>query len=70
MFIEILTKKKELVYLNISNIIFITPTKNSGSLIVDTYGNEYETLECYKDIVQKINMCIIESYAIKNKKCE
>lgn len=57
MFIEIRTKRNELVMININQILFFTPNKN-GTLIVDIIGNEYSIEEPYSDFKHRFNTFI------------
>ncbi len=53
MFIEVVTRKGENVFLNVNHILFVTQHRN-GAVIFDESGNDYTTEEEYASICQRI----------------
>ena len=54
MFFEFETVKKEKIALNLQHILFITPGKQNGAVIVDTLGMDYKTNESYEDVLHRL----------------
>ena len=61
MFIEVETRKKETVSINISHILFITPNKD-GCVIFDITGYDYEVKESYEAVMERINALLTVEY--------
>ena len=53
MFMEIITKRKEVVNININQIVYITPDKDF-TVIVDSTGQDYYVDEPYNKLVERI----------------
>lgn len=53
MFFEFITRKKEIVSININKILFITATKY-GTCIIDDEGNDYECNESYESFMERL----------------
>lgn len=53
MFFEFKTKRNERVSINVSKILFITPSKN-GTILIDCEGNDYESNESYESFMQRL----------------
>ena len=62
MFIEVLTKRDELVTINVSDIRLITSNKNK-CLIIDNDGLDYELNETYNEFIQRFSN--IENIIVK-----
>lgn len=54
MFLEVVTRKKENVFLNVEHILFVTQYKN-GAVIFDILGNDYYMDEPYSSVCSRIN---------------
>ena len=54
MFFEVVTRKKENVFLNVEHILFVTQYKN-GVAIFDILGNDYYMDEPYSSVCSRIN---------------
>lgn len=54
MFIEVVTRKSEMVFLNVEHILFITEHKN-GAVIFDASGNDYYLDEPYSSVCERIS---------------
>ena len=52
-FFEFKTKRNERVSINVSKILFITPSKN-GTILIDCEGNDYESNESYESFMQRL----------------
>lgn len=62
MFVEIITKKKERLSLNISQIVSVISTKNK-TVIFDSAGVDYEVDEPYECVMERIFARITHDYA-------
>ena len=54
MFIEVVTRKGENVFLNVEQILFLTQHKD-GAVIFDVSGNDYYVVEPYFSVCERIN---------------
>ena len=55
MFFEFVTKRKEHIFLNVLQILYITPDKNNdGTVIVDTIGVDYRSNEPYESMKTRL----------------
>ena len=54
MFIEIITKSNETIYLNVDKILYVFKTKKDNTLIVDVDGNEFSLREEYSNFVERL----------------
>lgn len=54
MFIEVELRSKEVVYINISHILFVAASKK-GSVIFDVTGNDFSTNEPFSELIFRIN---------------
>ena len=61
MFIEVETKKKETVSINISHILFVTPYKE-GCVIFDVTGNDFLLRESYESVMERIGSLLTVEY--------
>jgi hypothetical protein len=67
MFIEITTKANEVIYLNVSKILYVLKTRKEKTLIVDVDGNEFSLVEDYKEFVKRLEQ-LKSSKSCKNVK--
>lgn len=57
MFIEVVTRRNETVFLNVKHILFVTENKN-GAVIFDASGNDYCLDEPYSSVCERINTLV------------
>ena len=57
MFMEITTKRKEVVSINVNQIVYITPEKDFA-VIVDSTGQDYYVDEPYKSVVERVKAIV------------
>lgn len=57
MFMEIVTRRKEIVNININQIVYVTPDKSS-TVIVDSIGQDYYVNEPYDSVVARIKAIV------------
>lgn len=65
MFINIETRRKESVSLNVSYILFVTPEKD-GCVIFDIVGNDFTLRESYESVMERINALL----QLENSQCD
>jgi hypothetical protein len=57
MFIEVVTRRNETVFLNVEHILFLTQHKN-GAVIFDASGNDYYLDEPYTSVCERISLLL------------
>lgn len=67
MFVEIITKKKERLSLNISQIVSVIAVKNR-TFIFDSAGVDYEVDEPYDEVMERIFDIISHDFTTENLK--
>ena len=70
MFIEITTKSNEVIYLNISKILYVLKTRKEKTLIVDVDGNEFSLIEDYKEFVKRLEQLKVQKRVKTCKTCK
>lgn len=70
MFIEIVTKSNEVIYLNVSKILYVLKTRKENTLIVDVDGNEFSLKENYKEFVERLNQLKVQNRVKTCKTCK
>lgn len=70
MFIEIVTKSNEVIYLNVSKILYVLKTRKENTLIVDVDGNEFSLRENYKEFVERLNQLKVQNRVKTCKTCK
>lgn len=54
---EIVTRRKEIVNININQIVYVTPDKSS-TVIVDSIGQDYYVNEPYDSVIARIKAIV------------
>ena len=70
MFIEIITKSNEVIYLNVSKILYVLKTRKENTLIVDVDGNEFSLKENYKEFVERLEQLKVQKRVKTCKTCK
>lgn len=70
MFIEITTKSNEVIYLNVSKILYVLKTRKEKTLIVDVDGNEFSLMEDYKEFVKRLEQLKVQKRVKTCKTCK
>ena len=70
MFIEITTKSNEVIYLNISKILYVLKTRKEKTLIVDVDGNDFSLIEDYKEFVKRLEQLKVQKRVKTCKTCK
>ena len=53
MFVDVVTRRDERVFLNVSHILFVTESKGCA-VIFDVSGNDYHVKESFEDFCNKL----------------
>lgn len=61
MFIEIVTRRKEILSLNVAHILFVTAYEE-GTVIFDVSGNDFMLDESYESVMERINALLTVEY--------
>lgn len=57
MFIEIITKKNDKIFINVNSISYVTP-RNSGVTLILNDGDFWDLNESYESITSRINVLL------------